>query len=268
MRRGFERRCDAWSRRTSRPYSVRPGTGKRTVNVVAGPGLSVSLASAGALHQNSIARGNPAGGAWGVAQMLRRTAGLLACMILCWISAPVHAAKISCFNPADASGMTEPEWRAAGFLPNNEMPAGTTFRLRAGGNAACCRCFDARRDLGTCSCNGLLSGDIVKGDYERVATFLDAHRPKMFALNSNGGDVDEALKIGRLFRKFLVLTLVPTKSSYCGGEDCTCASACALIWFGGVNRGGTVGLHRPRPTDPMFGKLSPVDATTAVSSSA
>jgi hypothetical protein len=54
-------------------------------------------------------------------------------------------------------------------------------------------------------------------DYEKVATFLDARRPKMFALKSNGGDVDEALKIGCLFRKFLILTLVPTQPWYCSG---------------------------------------------------
>jgi hypothetical protein len=40
-----------------------------------------------------------------------------------------------------------------------------------------------------------------------------------------------------------------------------CASACALTWFGGVERGGEVGLHRPRITDPEFKSLAPAQAT-------
>jgi hypothetical protein len=146
---------------------------------------------------------------------MRRTTGLFACMILCLVSAHAHAAKISCFNPADPSGMTEPEWRAAGFLTQDELPAFDDLPVtkpeaarRAGAVNAPEDDFDPDAYLAnSMSCSGLLSGDIVKGDYERVATFLDAHRPKMFALNSHGGDVDEALKIGRLFRKFLILTL-------------------------------------------------------------
>jgi hypothetical protein len=38
-----------------------------------------------------------------------------------------------------------------------------------------------------------------------------------------------------------------------------CASACALIWFGAVDRYGSVGLHRPRTTDPYFRALDPSD---------
>jgi hypothetical protein len=178
---------------------------------------------------------------------------------------PPYAANISCFNPADASEMTEPEWRAAGFLAHGEIPDWDDLPVMTpeeAQRAGAVNGFDPDAYLADTSCSGLLSGDIVKGDYEKVATFFDVHRPKMFALNSNGGDVDEALKIGRLFRKFLILTLVPTQPWYCSGEECVCASACALIWFGGIDRGGGVGLHRPRSRDPKFGKLSPVDATT------
>jgi hypothetical protein len=51
----------------------------------------------------------------------------------------------------------------------------------------------------TCT-TGYLSGQIFKGDYEKVATLLAANQPflNVFALDSPGGDVDEALKIGRL----------------------------------------------------------------------
>ena len=49
----------------------------------------------------------------------------------------------------------------------------------------------------------------------------------------------------------------------CHGQDCICASACALIWMGGVNREGTVGLHRPRIVDPIYKGLMPANASTA-----
>jgi hypothetical protein len=39
-----------------------------------------------------------------------------------------------------------------------------------------------------------------------------------------------------------------------------CASACALIWFGAVNRVGVVGLHRPRVDDPDFKGMPPAEA--------
>jgi hypothetical protein len=121
-----------------------------------------------------------------------------------------------------------------------------------------------------------LNGQISKGDYQKVVALLRAYQPLMakFVLISPGGDVDEALKIGRLFRKYLILTEAPLRFSdgdtkvqmgfgkQCRGQNCgTCASACALIWFGGVDRGGTVGLHRPRIEDPEFKGLSPADAS-------
>src|SRR5437667_432258 len=148
--------------------------------------------------------------------MMRRTPALFACMILCWISVPSRASEISCFNPANASGLTEPEWRAAGFLSDNEIPAWDDLPTMSEAEARDAG-FVPEAEAGAAGfvplCNGLLSGEISKGDYEKVVTFLDGRRPKMFALNSIGGDVDEALKIGHLFRKFLILTLVPTQPS-------------------------------------------------------
>jgi hypothetical protein len=103
--------------------------------------------------------------------------------------------------------------------------------------------------------SGRLEGQISQVDYEKIETFLRAHFPNVddFYLISPGGDVDEALKIGRLFRKQLIGT-----SSVEG-----CASSCALIWLGGIHRTGRVGLHRPYRTDPMFKALSPADASIA-----
>jgi len=95
-----------------------------------------------------------------------------------------------------------------------------------------------------------------------------------FILLSPGGDVDEALKIGRLFRKYLIRAVAPwrkpdgsiwiymfDRTAPCRGQDCTCASTCGLIWFGAVERDGTVGSHRPYIDDPMFAGLPPAEAS-------
>jgi hypothetical protein len=203
--------------------------------------------------------------------MLGRTIALFTCMILCWISAPSQSAELSCAVLYGGGGFRNPGFRVRDLWPSGKTPA------------AYVTCF-----------GGFLSGQISKGDYEKVAAFLKAHYPFMdtFRLNSPGGDVDEAIKIGRLFRKYLISTIAPIKLDdiaslkagfgvdnwgnipslqsslpgarvLCRGQDCTCASACALIWFGGVDRTGMVGLHRPRIDGPEFKGLPPADASTA-----
>jgi|CXWL01.1.fsa_nt_gi hypothetical protein len=126
----------------------------------------------------------------------------------------------------------------------------------------------------------LITGEIAKGDYEKVRASLAQNYKiiPLFYLHSPGGDVDEAIKIGRLFRKYLIQVSAP--SDYgdglwlpvfnslggdlaCRGSNCTCASACALIWFGAVTRQGTVGLHRPRFLDEQFKMLPPAEASIA-----
>ena len=87
------------------------------------------------------------------------------------------------------------------------------------------------------------------------------------------------MKIGQLARKYLLGMLAPTRmeangpfrlykpdglpgpAHLCWGPTCICASACALIWFGGVDRFGQVGLHRPKITDPQFKALQPENAS-------
>jgi len=188
--------------------------------------------------------------------MMRRMTALLACMIFFWSIVPSEAAKISCVGH---SGVFTREQAKINW-PLGRMPVANV----------------------TCT-TGFLNGQIFKGDYEKVATLLEANRPflNIFALDSPGGDVDDALKIGRLLRKHLVETWAPIPFpiggalvvpgvvagdeklvSLCSGPGCTCASACALIWFGGVARVGTVGLHRPSTGDPVFRQLSPSNAST------
>jgi hypothetical protein len=101
---------------------------------------------------------------------------------------------------------------------------------------------------------GILRGAIVNGDYEKIKSWIN---PNTFAfeLMSPGGNVDEALKIGRLLRKYEV----DTEAAY---NRPPCASACALIWFGGITRSGKVGLHRPFFDDPAYKRLPLTDAST------
>jgi hypothetical protein len=58
-------------------------------------------------------------------------------------------------------------------------------------------------------------------------------------LNSNGGDVESAMRAGEIARRYNVTMKVMTEAS--------CASACVLLLVGGVDRYifGNVGVHRP-----------------------
>lgn len=103
-----------------------------------------------------------------------------------------------------------------------------------------------------------LVGEILQGDSERFlyALAMRNRPPQMVVLRSPGGQMSEAYTIGRLVRRYRLATSAPTRpldDFYCpesSGEtlsaqgNCICASACAFVWFGGVMRFGSVGLHR------------------------
>ncbi len=116
-----------------------------------------------------------------------------------------------------------------------------------------------------------MSGQIVVGDAKRFEELLEKEGPSIsgLALRSPGGNVDEAMRIGRLVRRKLLRTLAPAESD--GGNvcfisgwpevssECVCLSSCFLIHSAGVFRAGHVlGLHRPRYDEAFFGKL-PLD---------
>jgi hypothetical protein len=80
-----------------------------------------------------------------------------------------------------------------------------------------------------------LEGKIEKGDYEQYLNFAKLINSKnmlisALILNSSGGLVGEALKIGRHVRENGIMTL--TKNE----KDVKCYSSCALIWFAGIRR--------------------------------
>jgi hypothetical protein len=103
-----------------------------------------------------------------------------------------------------------------------------------------------------------IEGDIAQGDSERLVAILGTFGPKIgtIFLYSRGGDLQEAIKIGRTIRRLRLATetavkfpgekpacLLPKASK---PENCGCMSACFLAFAGGVWRyGNHLGLHRP-----------------------
>lgn len=88
----------------------------------------------------------------------------------------------------------------------------------------------------------LLNGSIADGDGARFAEWLQESpdAPSSIALNSPGGDVDDALEIGRLIRdREFPVVIAP---------GAVCFSACPYILAGGVkrvvSREGFVGVHQ------------------------
>jgi hypothetical protein len=160
-----------------------------------------------------------------------------------------HAAEVRCATDGHYSFPQDDEWY------RRRWPSGV------------------RPTKDTCD-TGFIYGPIREGDYAKVLALYRRNHPFMhsFFLASSGGDVAEAIKIGRLFRKYVIAVFAPTRiktlnvevfvlmgrEPECGiGRTCICASACALMWFGAVNRYGSVGLHRPRTDDPSFKALDP-----------
>lgn len=100
-----------------------------------------------------------------------------------------------------------------------------------------------------------IDGPIEPGDVEKFVSLLKGDGQLLLVeLNSPGGDIRAAIKLGRYMREGQIHVQVPQ-----GG---LCASACFFIFLGGSGRlatsaedfesrtAGPVGLHRPYLTQP------------------
>lgn len=104
---------------------------------------------------------------------------------------------------------------------------------------------DSRFDKKTATVH--ITGTIWDRDAGRLSNLADklANTTPQFLLDSDGGDMLAAMRIGRLIRKLEGRTIVAARAK--------CHSACALIFIAGVERTnrGEIGLHRPYlDTDP------------------
>jgi hypothetical protein len=126
-----------------------------------------------------------------------------------------------------------------------------------------------------------LSGPIGDGDADQLETLVIANLPflSQVELNSRGGSVAEAMKIGRLARRYYLKTNAPSywipgdpepgphwhrhlqgaMSVFAPGA--VCASSCFFAWLGGVTRSGDIiGIHRPFPPINDMQRMSPDQA--------
>jgi len=106
----------------------------------------------------------------------------------------------------------------------------------------------------------LMRGAIVPGDYDRLIMYakhngLDLATFRVI-LSSPGGDVTDALRIG----KFLKSIFAPVSV---GPQSGQCASACFIIFASAVERSsmpGLIGIHRPYLSPDRMRSLSPGQA--------
>jgi hypothetical protein len=135
----------------------------------------------------------------------------------------------------------------------------------------------------------VLEGVIVPGDFEKVSSFIISHIPDKIFLASPGGNLNEAMKIGRLVRAFKLETIAPWSSSpdldfkkkngaLKGLQDTNnylCASACFFVFVAGIHRvmhlsgdvaeGVGLAIHRPYMSDS---DLRAISADSAISAAA
>jgi hypothetical protein len=102
-------------------------------------------------------------------------------------------------------------------------------------------------------------GEIAAGDFERVklaATALsDMGVPLVIRLDSPGGNIEEALKIADLVRGLWGTTWILGRSAGVGDPDrsiATCDSACAFIFFAGIERRYTMSNLRFYDADDPY----------------
>lgn len=87
-----------------------------------------------------------------------------------------------------------------------------------------------------------LFGDIAQGDFDVLHSALESSSPaasKVLVLESEGGNLSEAMKIGRLVRAERMDVQIM--------ESSVCYSACVFILAAGIGKivDGPVGIHRP-----------------------
>jgi len=111
-----------------------------------------------------------------------------------------------------------------------------------------------------------ISGEIKKGDYDNYLNLIVSHQsiPITVYLDSPGGNVSEAISIGKIMRKSLSQSII--------NKNGQCNSACFLLWASAVKRFpsqsaidfngyiGRIGLHRPFYEHSTYSELNTTKA--------
>lgn len=126
--------------------------------------------------------------------------------------------------------------------------------------------LESARDMG---CTLVLTGDIQKGDALRLRQVLSGSLKKLgtfrfVLLESRGGDVAEAMKIGDIVKSALLTTTLARLANLDNDDGSTrvCVSACFLIFIAGGDRSpvnGRLGIHRPYFDKETYKNRSPLD---------
>ena len=105
-----------------------------------------------------------------------------------------------------------------------------------------------------------IEGRIASGDFVKFAALvLATPGANVVWLASPGGNLSEALRIGRLIRQLALEVRAPVDRAHPlvhleDADNNTCASACFFLYVAGVSRQGSVlGIHKPAlPADEYF----------------
>jgi ATP-dependent protease ClpP protease subunit len=112
--------------------------------------------------------------------------------------------------------------------------------------------MDVRHDKKRNEYTTFLTGKIVPGDLAKIVASVSApgNFPKYFTLDSPGGDLLEAMRIGQFIRETATGTFVAKE----------CSSACVFLLVAGTSRSAlddaAVGIHRPYFEAKEFSGLS------------
>lgn len=102
----------------------------------------------------------------------------------------------------------------------------------------------------------LISGEFDADDpVGRLVSVIVEKNPTLISFNSSGGNISAAINVGRVIRRFQISTIQLRATE--------CASACALAFFGGVQRfadPGSIGVHKA-----FFDSENEMDRDEAVS---
>ncbi|MGA7325338.1 MAG: hypothetical protein WBX25_12830 [Rhodomicrobium sp.] len=174
---------------------------------------------------------------------------LYALLLFLGLSSQSRAADFTCVQPAwgRVVNLTEAE-------PYNHGDPSQLMELlfKYGGYYAWDRKDSNVEDFSSNCWRVAIQGKITTGDASKLEWILTNKRPPgFFLLQSPGGNLLEAMTMGRLLRT--AFANVEASKIHCGGngEPVCCASACALVYFGGARWNPTdrLGLHRPTLED-------------------